>query len=66
MFGEPTLVPNAGGTAEDDAWALSLSYDGRDHHSFLSVIRVDAFEEVARLHLPFHVPIGLHASFVAR
>lgn len=65
VFGEPVLVPRPQARAEDDAWALSLSYDGRDHHSFLSIIRADGWDEVARLHLPFHVPMGLHATFVA-
>ena len=64
VFGEPVLVPRRQSSAQDDAWALSLGYDGRDHHSFLSIIGADSWTEVARLHLPFHVPMGLHATFV--
>ncbi len=71
IFGEPIFVPrenarNGGRDAEDDGWVLTLGYDGADHHSFLAILRADTWEEVARLHLPFHVPMGLHASFVSR
>jgi len=65
IFGEPVIVPRPFARREDDAWALSLGYDGRDHHSFLSILRADAWDEVARLHLDFHVPLGLHATFVS-
>jgi all-trans-8'-apo-beta-carotenal 15,15'-oxygenase len=65
VFGEPVFVPRRDGAAsEDDGWVLSLAYDGSDHHSFLAIVRADTWEEVARVHLPFHVPMGLHASFV--
>jgi all-trans-8'-apo-beta-carotenal 15,15'-oxygenase len=62
-FGEPAVVSRPGALAEDDAWVLSLGYDARAHRSFLAVLRADAWDEIARVHLPFHVPIGLHASF---
>jgi all-trans-8'-apo-beta-carotenal 15,15'-oxygenase len=62
VFGEPIFVACEGGE-EDDGWVLSLGYDGTDHHSFLAILRADTWDEVARLHLPFHVPMGLHASF---
>ena len=76
IFGEPIFVPcegarhgrhgrHDGSDAEDDGWVLTLGYDGSDHHSFLAILRADTWEEVARLHLPFHVPMGLHASFAA-
>src|SRR5262249_29842171 len=62
VFGEPLVVPRS--EAEDDAWVLSLSYDARAHRSFAAIWRADAWDEVARVHLPFHVPVGLHASFL--
>jgi carotenoid cleavage dioxygenase-like enzyme len=62
IFGEPLVVPR--GDGEDDAWVLSLCYDARAHRSFVAVLRADAWDEVARVHLPFHVPVGLHASFL--
>jgi len=70
IFGEPIFVPREGARhgeshAEDDGWVLTLGYDGSDHHSFLAILRADTWEEVARLHLPFHVPMGLHASFAS-
>jgi carotenoid cleavage dioxygenase-like enzyme len=65
IFGEPVFVPREGGASEDDGWVLSLGYDGNDHHSFLAILRADAWAEIARVHVPFHVPMGLHASFMA-
>jgi all-trans-8'-apo-beta-carotenal 15,15'-oxygenase len=63
LFGEPVFVPRPDARTEDDGWVLSLGYDAADHHSFLAILRADAWDEVARVHLPFHVPAGLHASF---
>jgi all-trans-8'-apo-beta-carotenal 15,15'-oxygenase len=63
LFGEPVLVPRSGARAEDDGWVLALGYDGRDHHSFLGILDARSWQELARLHLPFHVPMGLHAHF---
>ncbi len=51
--------------AEDDGWVLTLGYDGSDHHSFVAILRADTWDEIARVHLPFHVPMGLHASFAS-
>jgi all-trans-8'-apo-beta-carotenal 15,15'-oxygenase len=65
LWGEPVIVPRPSARAEDDGWALLLAYDGRDHHSFVAILRADSWDEVARVHLPFHVPMGLHATFVA-
>ena len=68
VFGEPIFVPREGTAArdaEDDGWVLTLGYDGSDHHSFLAILRADTWDEIARAHLPFHVPMGLHASFAS-
>lgn len=63
VAGEPVFVARPGGSAEDDGWVLSLCYDGPAHRSFLTVLDAKSWTETARVKLPFHVPMGLHASF---
>ncbi|MGK3967419.1 carotenoid oxygenase family protein [Sorangium sp. So ce118] len=64
---EPLFVPRAKGTAEDDGWVLCPVYDSRTHTSFLSVLKANDFTgpELARVHLPFHLPFTVHGSFHA-
>jgi all-trans-8'-apo-beta-carotenal 15,15'-oxygenase len=67
VAGEPVFVARREDKGEDDSedcgWALALCYDGDAHRSFLIVLDAKSWTERARVKLPFHVPMGLHASF---
>lgn len=65
MFGsEATFVRKPASRSEDDGWLLSCVYDSDDHHSFLSVVDALDMKEVARAHVPMHVPIRFHGTFL--
>ncbi len=63
---EPVFVPRPGGTAEDDGWVLMLSYNAERHCSDVLVFAAPEIDRgpVATIHLPIHLPYGLHGSFV--
>lgn len=63
--GEPIFVSHPQGTAEDDGWLLLLMYDAEHHRSDVVIFdakQIDG-EPLARLHLRYHIPYGLHGSF---
>jgi len=62
---EPIFVPRPGATAEDDGWVLCPVYDSRTHLSHVSIFRADDFsgDDIARVHMPFHLPFTVHGSF---
>ncbi|MCC5899982.1 MAG: carotenoid oxygenase family protein [Phormidium sp. BM_Day4_Bin.17] len=63
--GEPTFVPHPQGTAEDEGWLLLLMYDAEHHRSDLVIFdaKTIAQRPLARLHLNYHIPYGLHGNF---
>ena len=65
FVGEPVFVPRPGSTAEDDGWVLVLVYDAANHRSDLVILDSQNFDRdpVARLHLNYHIPYGLHGNF---
>lgn len=68
FVGEPLFVPRPGATAEDDGWLLMLMYDAAAHRSDVVILDGKNLQKgpVARLHLKFHIPYGLHGSFTPR
>lgn len=68
MPGECVVVPRAGSTAEDDAWALLFVH--RSDGSATELVILDAAHfaapPVASVRLRGRVPFGLHGDFVAR
>ena len=50
-------------TAEDDGLVLSVVLDSRRGTSFLLVLDASSFKEVARAHVPQHIPFGFHGQF---
>jgi all-trans-8'-apo-beta-carotenal 15,15'-oxygenase len=64
---EPVVVPRAGGRSEDDAYLLTVVYDGATHTSHVAVLgaaRPDA-KPLARVHFDHHVPLTFHGAWVA-
>ncbi len=65
FVGEPVFVPRPGSTAEDDGWLLVLVYDAANHRSDLVILDARNLQQepIARLHLRYHIPYGLHGNF---
>lgn len=61
---EPIFVPKPDGNDEDDGWVLTLVYQGEKHRSELVILEGKTLEETARLGLKYHIPYGLHGSWV--
>jgi len=61
------FVARPDAVAEDDGWLLVLMYDAANHRSTLVILdaRDIAKGPVARLHLKYHIPYGLHGSFTS-
>ncbi|WP_218079231.1 carotenoid oxygenase family protein [Anthocerotibacter panamensis] len=63
--GEPVFIPRPGAVEEDGGWVVSLVYRGDVHRT--DVIFFDAQNiaagPIAQLHLPHHVPHGLHGTW---
>ncbi|WP_142328048.1 carotenoid oxygenase family protein, partial [Priestia megaterium] len=65
--GEAIFVPRRGGTdAEDDGYLLSYVHAPERGASDLVILAAEDFEgdELARVHLPSRVPLGLHGSWI--
>ena len=58
--GEPIFVPKPNGEAEDDGWVVSLIYDAEHHRSDVVILDAKDLKLLARLHLNYHIPYGLH------
>jgi len=65
FVGEPVFVPRPHSTAEDDGWLLVLVYDAANHRSDLVILDAANLNQdpIARLHLNYHIPYGLHGNF---
>ncbi len=61
--GEPVFLSAPDSTAEDDGLVLSVVLDSRRGTSFLLVLDASSFQELARAHVPQHIPFGFHGQF---
>jgi beta,beta-carotene 9',10'-dioxygenase len=65
--GEPVFVarPNAASSParEDDGVLLSVVLDADAQTSFLLVLDAADLRELARAHIPHHIPLGFHGQF---
>jgi beta,beta-carotene 9',10'-dioxygenase len=61
--GEPVFVASPGAEGEDEGVLLSVVLDGRSDTSFLLVLDAQGLGELARAHVPQHVPFGFHGSY---
>ena len=62
---EPIFVPRPDATndQEDDGVILSVIFEQRTKRSFLLVLDAKTFKELARAHLPVHIPLSFHGNF---
>ena len=65
MAEEHLFVGHPGSTDESQGWLLGTSLDVEKQHSTLNVFRADALADgpIARMPLPFALPLGLHGNF---
>jgi len=62
---EPIFVPKSQGESEDAGWLLTLVYNSQHHRSDLVILDGEDLNRgaIARLHLRYHIPYGLHGSW---
>lgn len=65
MAEEHLFVRRPGATMEGDGWLLGTSLDVTKERSVLNVFRADALADgpIARMPLPYALPLGLHGNF---
>jgi all-trans-8'-apo-beta-carotenal 15,15'-oxygenase len=65
FLGEPVFVPKTEGGDEDEGWLLAMVYDASHHRSDLVILEATEVDRgpIARLHLDYHIPYGLHGSW---
>ncbi|MGV2829883.1 carotenoid oxygenase family protein [Myxosarcina sp. GI1(2024)] len=63
--GEPVFVAAPETSVEDAGVILSVVLDARKAKSFLLVLDASSFSEVARVHLPHHIPFSFHGQYFA-
>jgi carotenoid cleavage dioxygenase-like enzyme len=60
---EPIFIASPDATEEDDGVLLSIVLSGATAKSFLLVLDATDLREVARAHVPHHIPFGFHGNF---
>jgi len=62
---EPVFVPKPRGDSEDAGWLLAVVYDAGHHRSDIVILDAEDLHRgaIARLHLKYHIPYGLHGSW---
>lgn len=61
--GEPVFAARPGGEHEDDGVLLSVVLDASAGTSLLLVLDARDLSELARAHVPHHIPFGFHGQF---
>ncbi|HTW42936.1 MAG TPA: carotenoid oxygenase family protein [Solirubrobacteraceae bacterium] len=61
--GEPVFVASPRADGEDDGVLLSVVLDARAGTSFLLALDASDLTELARAHVPHHIPFGFHGQF---
>lgn len=64
--GEPVFVTRPDASAEDDGVLLTVVLDASTNTSYLLVLDARDFSEIARAHVPQHVPFGFHGAYLRR
>ena len=65
--GEPSFVPAAGATNEDDGYLLTYVHTAATDTSYLVVLDASNItaDPIAEIHLPRRIPTGFHGSWIA-
>ncbi|KAK9906660.1 hypothetical protein WJX75_005713 [Coccomyxa subellipsoidea] len=64
---EPIFVPRQNADSEDDGWVLTMVYRSASNTTDLAILDAKCISKgpVALIHLPHHIPHGIHGSFTA-
>ncbi|MDN5936282.1 MAG: carotenoid oxygenase family protein [Nitrosospira sp.] len=62
--GEPVYVARPDAKSEDDGILLSVVLDAAANDSYLLLLDARDLSEIARAHVPQHVPFGFHGAFI--
>ena len=60
---EAVFVAKQKSGAEDDGLLLSIAFNSEKQTSSLIILDAITMQQMAEIHLPFHLPIGLHGNF---
>jgi all-trans-8'-apo-beta-carotenal 15,15'-oxygenase len=60
---EPLFIAKPQAMAEDDGWLISFVYEADQHTTDVVILEARDLAVVAKLHLPHHLPYGLHGSW---
>lgn len=63
LLGEAVFVAHPRSKAEDHGVLLCIAYHTQTHLSSLVILDAQTMQHLAEVHLPFHLPIGLHGQF---
>ena len=64
--GEPSFVPAAGATNEDDGYLMTYVYAGDTDTSYLVILDASnvSADPIAEIHIPRRVPTGFHGTWI--
>jgi all-trans-8'-apo-beta-carotenal 15,15'-oxygenase len=60
---EPVFVAKPQSQSEDDGWLITLVYEGDRNETDVVILNAIDLSVVAKLHLPHHLPYGLHGTW---
>jgi all-trans-8'-apo-beta-carotenal 15,15'-oxygenase len=60
---EPVFVAKPQPQSEDDGWLITLVYEGDRNETDVVILSAIDLSVVAKLHLPHHLPYGLHGTW---
>jgi all-trans-8'-apo-beta-carotenal 15,15'-oxygenase len=62
---EPQFIAKPQAESEDDGWIVTLVYQADRHGTDVVILAARDLAVVAKLHLPHHLPFGLHGSWTS-
>jgi all-trans-8'-apo-beta-carotenal 15,15'-oxygenase len=60
---EPVFIAKPQPQSEDDGWLITLVYEGDQQATDVVILNAIDLSVVAKLHLPHHLPYGLHGTW---
>jgi all-trans-8'-apo-beta-carotenal 15,15'-oxygenase len=63
---EPQFIVKPQATTEDDGWIITLVYQADRHGTDVVILDSRDLSVAAKLHLPHHLPFGLHGSWTEK
>jgi all-trans-8'-apo-beta-carotenal 15,15'-oxygenase len=63
FMSEPQFIPKPQAATEDDGWIVTLVYQADRDATDVVILEARDLTVIAKLHLPHHLPFGLHGSW---